>query len=96
MKRTFDLSDFVDVQTVQGTLLILTENVKKRRKEAKLSQKALAQKSGVSYASLRRFEATGDIALVSLLKIANALNCLEDFNALFAKKIVVNLKDYKV
>lgn len=96
MKKTFDISDFVNTPTIQSTLASLTERVKQRRKELKLSQKLLAQKSGVSYASVRRFESTGDIALVSLLKIASALNCLEDFNALFGNKIITNLKDLKV
>ena len=96
MKKRFDISDFVNVQTIQSTLVSLTDRVKERRKELKLSQKLLAQKSGVSYASLRRFESTGDIAFVSLLKIAKVLNCLEDFNALFSKKIITNLKDLKV
>ena len=96
MKKRFDISDFVNVQTIQSTLVSLTDRVKERRKELKLSQKLLAQKSGVSYASLRRFESTGDIAFVSLLKIARVLNCLEDFNTLFRKKIITNLKDLKV
>lgn len=96
MKKRFDISDFVNVQTIQSTLVSLTDRVKERRKELKLSQKLLAQKSGVSYASLRRFESTGDIAFVSLLKIARVLNCLEDFNTLFSKKIITNLKDLKV
>ena len=73
MKKRFDISDFVNVQTIQSTLVSLTDRVKERRKELKLSQKLLAQKSGVSYASLRRFESTGDIAFVSLLKIARKL-----------------------
>ena len=96
MKKRFDISDFVNVQTIQSTLVSLTDRVKERRKELKLSQKLLAQKSGVSYASVRRFESTGDIAFVSLLKIARVLNCLEDFNTLFSKKIITNLKDLKV
>ena len=94
MKNVFDINDFVNIPTIQSTLVSLTEKVKARRKEMKLSQKLLAQKSGVSYASIRRFESTGDIALVSLLKIANVLNCLGDFNVLFSNKIITNLKDY--
>ena len=96
MKKRSDISDFVNTPTIQSTLVSLTDKVKERRKELKLSQKLLAQKSGVSYASIRRFESTGDIALVSLLKIASVLNCLEDFNALFSNKIITNLKDLKV
>ena len=34
------------------------------------------------------------ISLFSLLKIANALNCLEDFNALFKGVVVSDLKNF--
>ena len=61
-----------------------------------LSQRDLANKSGVSYASIRRFENIGEISLNSLLKIANALDCLEDFNSLFKMPVVKSLKDYDV
>lgn len=95
MKKTFDISDFVNITTIQSTLVCLMDNVKKRRKELKLSQKLLAQKSGVSYASIRRFESSGDISLSSLLKIANTLNCLDDFGALFCNQNITDLKDWK-
>ncbi len=93
MKNNFDINEFVSTPTIQSILVSLTDRVKERRKEMKLSQKLLAQKSGVSYASIRRFENTGEISLVSLLKIAKALSCLEDFNELFGNKIITNLKD---
>lgn len=48
-----------------------------------LSQAGLASRSGVSLASLKRFEATGLISLDSLLRLALVLNALEDFDKLF-------------
>ncbi|MBO7345851.1 MAG: helix-turn-helix domain-containing protein [Clostridia bacterium] len=93
MKNNFDISEFVNTPTIQSILVSLTERVKLRRKELKISQKLLAQQSGVAYASIRRFENTGEISLVSLLKIAKSLNCLEDFNALFGNRIITNIKD---
>ena len=45
-------------------------------------QTTLAERSGVSLASLRRFEATGKVSLESLLKLAFALDRLDDFDAL--------------
>ena len=80
--------------TEQKVLYGLVERVKERRKELKLTQQGLAKKSGVSYGSIRRFETTGEIALTSLLKIANALNSLEEFNMLFSTELITNLKDY--
>jgi transcriptional regulator with XRE-family HTH domain len=47
------------------------------------TQHELAQRSGVSYASVKRFEQTGDISLVHLLKLANVLNRLTEFDVLF-------------
>lgn len=93
MKGKFDISEFVSVQTQQKVLENLVDRFKKRRKESKISQKELATKSGVSYGSIRRFEGSGEISLSSLLKLANALNCLQDFNKLFKNKIIKNLKD---
>lgn len=94
MKNKFDISAFVNIETQQTVLSNLVDRVKSRRKESKLTQKQLAARSGVSYASIRRFEETGDISLSSLLKIGQALNCLADFNILFKTRIITNLKDF--
>ncbi len=56
-----------------------------------LSQRSLADRSGVSQASLKRFERTGEIALASLLKLSAALGCMDDFGALFAPRAVVSI-----
>lgn len=94
MKNMYDINNFVHTLTEQSVLSGITERVKQRRKECKLTQQGLAKKSGVSYASIRRFESTGEISFTSLLKIANALNSLADFNVLFSTEIISNLKDY--
>ena len=96
MERRFDISDFVDTITEASITEKLIKRVKLRRKELKYTQKELAKWSGVSYASIRRFETTGDISLASLIKIAHAMNCLEDFNNLFKYEQITNLKDYKL
>ncbi|MDR3186425.1 MAG: helix-turn-helix domain-containing protein [Christensenellaceae bacterium] len=95
MKNDFDISAFVNVQTVQSVLAELKEKVKTRRKEASLSQQELSVRSGVSFGSIRRFEKTGEIAFSSLAKIGLALNCLDDFNTLFHNPVITNLRDYK-
>lgn len=43
----------------------------------------LAERSGVSTASLKRFETTGQISLENLLKVALALGRLDQFETLF-------------
>ena len=98
MKTSFakyDIGDFVPVITERQVAATLAERVRERRKERKLSQRALALRSGVTYASIRRFEKIGEISLSSLLKIAAALDCLPDFLSLFDKEYVCNLKEYR-
>jgi transcriptional regulator with XRE-family HTH domain len=64
-------------------LKITAQNVTKIRKELNLTQLELSDKSGVSYGSIKRFEQHGKISFESLLKIAEALNRLEEFETLF-------------
>lgn len=53
------------------------------RKNRKISQERLSELSGVSYASIRRFEKSGDISLSSLVKLALALQLYDDLDNLF-------------
>lgn len=96
MENKFDIADFVKTQTIQSITEQIVKKEKQRRKNMHLSQKDLANKSGVSYASIRRFESIGEISFNSLLKIANALDCLDDFNSIFKMPIIKSLKDYEV
>lgn len=94
MENKFDISQFVDVLTEQQAICNLVNRYIKRRKLMKITQKQLSKKSGVSYGSIRRFETTGDISLMSLIKIASALECLEDFEHLFNKMSIKDLKEF--
>ena len=93
MDKKFDIGNFVDVLTIEQATQNLIERFKQRRKELKITQFKLVKMSGVSYGSIRRFEASGDISLASLMKIANAMGCLEDFELLFDKTIITSLKE---
>jgi transcriptional regulator with XRE-family HTH domain len=64
-----------------------------RRKELGLSQAALAEKSGVSLGSLKRFERLHQISLSSLVKLAFALDCEQDFEALFSRRRYASIED---
>lgn len=63
----------------------IAENVQARRLLLNYSQKTLSERSGVSFGVIKKFERTGKISLESLLKLAMALGCLEDFKDLFKK-----------
>lgn len=58
------------------------QNVAALRKELKWTQQDLADRSGVSYGSIKRFERFGKISFESLLKIAEVLDRLTDFEDL--------------
>ena len=95
MVNKFDIGQFVGTLTEQSVTNGIVERMKIRRKQMKLSQRQLSQKSGVTYASIRRFETTGDISLASLLKIAHALDALKDFESIFKGQAITSLKDYE-
>lgn len=58
------------------------QNVALIRKELSWTQQELAERSGVSFGSIKRFERLGKISFESLLKIAEAVNRLDDFETL--------------
>lgn len=92
MERKFDISTFVDVLTKEKALCNLVNRFVGIRKKSKISQRELSTRSGVSYGSIRRFESTGDISLNSLLNLAVALDCLEDFEKLFVKTPIIDVE----
>ena len=53
------------------------------RKRKGMSQQELSSRSGVSYGSIKRFETTGNISLLSLTKIAIALDSVNGVKELF-------------
>ena len=59
-----------------------------RRKALRITQKELAGMTGVSFASVRRFETTGKISFESLVKIAIALDLKDDIKNLFLERKV--------
>jgi transcriptional regulator with XRE-family HTH domain len=62
---------------------LLAQRVRQRRLAQELTQHGLAQRAGVSLGSLKRFERTGQISLLALLRIAVALSATADFDRLF-------------
>ena len=50
--------------------------------------------SGVPYASIRRFEKSGDISLMSLVKLAMALQLYDDIDNLFKyRKVYTSIEE---
>ena len=73
-------------KTPCNIMMSVAGKVKARRHESNLTQLALARRADMSLASYRRFERKGEIAFKSLVKIAIAMDCADDFANLFSQK----------
>lgn len=63
----------------------LADRVRNIRRRRSISQRKLADISGVSYGSIKRFEQTGQISLLSLTRIAMALDIAGELRNLFTE-----------
>lgn len=61
----------------------ISERAKLRRVQMNITQSMLADRAGVSYGSVKRFEQSGEISLKHLLQIAIVLDAVDEFEALF-------------
>lgn len=67
-------------------------NIRRRRK---ISQQELGEKAGVSLGSVKRFEQTGEISLMSLTKITIALGIDDEMKNLFADVPFQSIEEVK-
>ncbi|MEM9339410.1 MAG: helix-turn-helix transcriptional regulator [Bacteroidota bacterium] len=72
--------------TTTKALRKTAENTRTLRLERGLTQEGLAERSGVSLATLRKFEQKGQISLESFFKLAMTLGRLEDLVEAVAPK----------
>ena len=63
------------------------------RKKRKLSRADLSKRSNVSYGSLKKFEQTGEISLISLTKIAMELGLAGELKSLFTQPAYLNIEE---
>ena len=71
----------------------IADRVRLIRKRRSISQEKLAQISGVSFGSVKRFETTGQISLLSLTRIAMALDMAADLRQLFTEVPYRNIQE---
>lgn len=71
----------------------IADNLRSYRRSRKISMKELATRSGVSFASVRRFEKTGQISLDSLLRIALVLDQTSVLEGLFKGEEIKSIED---
>ena len=72
-------------ETAEELDLKLAQRIRNIRKRRSISQEKLASMSGVSYGSVKRFESTGQISLLSLTKIAMALDIADELRNIFSQ-----------
>lgn len=76
------MGKYGDQKSPKEIMIILSQNIIALRKQDKISQRELSERSGVAYASVRKFESTGIVSLESLLKICEALERMTDFETI--------------
>lgn len=80
-------------ETAEELDLKLAQRVRNIRKRRSISQEKLASMSGVSYGSVKRFESTGQISLMSLTKIAMALDIADELRNIFSQVPYRDIKE---
>ena len=71
----------------------VAKRVQQRRKERHFTQTQMAERSGVSFASYKRFEQKHEISFDSLIKIAIALGLEKDFDKLFSTPVFSSIEE---
>ena len=80
-------------QTPEGAAEAMAGRMRKLRLAKGWKQVTLAGRSGVTLASLRRFESSGRVSLQNLLKLTFALNRLSDFDAIFEAQRAMSMAE---
>lgn len=75
MKSVWETPEEINLEVARRLRLI--------RKRHGFSQEELSKRCNVSYGSIKRFETTGQISLISLTKMRVVLECVDDIKHLF-------------
>lgn len=86
-------TSFFTQKTPKELNMLLAGRIANIRRRRKISQKALSTKSGVSLGSLKRFEQTGEISLLSLSKLAIALELDKELESLFENAPFLSIEE---
>ena len=75
----------------------MAANTAKRFRKVRISKKItikdLSESSGVPYSTIRRFESTGEISFLSLVKMASALGEDQEITGLFAEPVPQSIEE---
>lgn len=73
--------------------LQLAKRIRTIRRRRKITQSKISEMSGVSLGSVKRFEQTGEISLVSLTKITMALGIEDELKNIFSSVPYISLEE---
>ncbi len=85
------LSGLENLKPPRDIRLEMAARLKKVRLSQNLTQKDLAEKSGIPLATLRKFETTGEVSLKALVNFAIALGKADDLARVFYEPPTVDL-----
>jgi transcriptional regulator with XRE-family HTH domain len=83
----------LEYKTPMQSLLDNGDRAKSARLRATMSRKTLSDRSGVTQASIKRFETTGQISLVNLIQILIALDRITDLDGLLEEQAVPFIRE---
>jgi len=80
-------------ETAEEMDAALAKRIRGIRKRRRLTQQDLSERSGVSLGTLKRFETTGQISLLSLTKLAIASGCENEIRSLFDNVVYESIEE---
>jgi transcriptional regulator with XRE-family HTH domain len=83
----------LQLQTPEDISRLLAERLRAQRLSLGWKQETLAKRSGISVATIRRFEHSGHSSVENLLKLCHALGRLDDFQQLLLPPIAQSLDE---
>ena len=81
------------LETPEEINLKIADRLKNIRKTRRISQKKISEISGISYGSIKRFETTGQMSLLSLTRIATALDVVNELREIFSQVPYKNIQE---
>lgn len=88
-----NLGKLSKLQSPESAARDIAAREKKLRRRQGIMQEELAARAGVSLSSLRRFEQTGQLQFVSLVRLMRALGCDSELDGLFTKPAYRNIQE---
>ncbi|MBP5592325.1 helix-turn-helix transcriptional regulator [bacterium] len=81
------------LKTPQEMAVDAATRFKEMRKAKKITIKDLSRNSGVPYSTIRRFESSGEISFLSLVKIVSTVGEDEEITNLFTRRIPASIEE---